>query len=74
MTDIFCFIHERILLTHIIVLVSRNNMLHETFCKQKHVEKELRHINSAQNFLKNQNGVLCVRLIHETYETYETFS
>ena len=30
-TDAFCFIHkQRIVLTHIIVLVSRNNMLYET--------------------------------------------
>ena len=28
-TDVFCFIPERIVLTHIIVLASRNNMLYE---------------------------------------------
>ena len=28
-TDVFCFIPERIVLTHIIVLAIRNNMLYE---------------------------------------------
>ena len=59
--DVFCFIDERILLTHMIVLARRSNMLHET---RNMLKMNLRHGNSAQNFLKNQNDIMCVRFIH----------
>ena len=44
-----------------IVLARRNNMLHET---RNMLKMNLRHGNSAQNFLKNQNDIMCVRFIH----------